>query len=232
MNTVFKFHYQVWIFLSVALGPFLKWLMENQWIRWSLWKRITWGMLAIIFIGAAAMYPLLSFMSRMNGTSPDQATMNGAVYYEKNFSADYQIIEWIKANVKPVMGKIPVVLEAWGGSYHQDFGRIATNTGFPTVLGWDFHEVQWRGSGDKAVVRGQNPDDTVVHRQNDIDSIYTSPDLQLTGNLLKKYGVDYVYVGDSERQKYAANAAILNKFIQLGVVVFQVGNSVLYKINS
>ena len=186
----------------------------------------------MIFIGAAAMYPLLSFMSRMNGTSPDQATMDGAAYYEKNFSADYQVIEWIKANVKPVMGKMPVVLEAWGGSYHQDFGRISTNTGFPTVLGWVFHEVQWRGSGDKAVIRGQNPDDTVVHRQNDIDAIYTSPDLQLTQNLLKKYGVDYVYVGDSERQKYAANAAGLNKFIQVGIVAFQVGNSVLYKINS
>ena len=147
--------------------------------------------------------------------------MDGATYYEKTFPADYQVVQWIKANVKPVAEKMPVILEAWGGSYHQDFARIASNTGFPTVLGWDFHEVQWRGSGDKAVIRGGDPDDTVVHRQNDIDQIYTSSDLQITKNLLKKYGVDYVYVGDSERQKYAANAAMLNKFSQLGVVVFQ-----------
>jgi len=232
MNTVFKFHYQVWILLSVALGPFLKWIMQNQWLNWSLWKKISWGIIAVIIFCISAMYPLLSFNSRLNGISPDMATMDGASYYEKTFSADYQVAEWIKANIKPSMGKIPVILEAWGGSYHQDFGRISTNTGYPTILGWDFHEVQWRGSGDKAVIRGQNPDDTVTHRQNDIDAIYTSPDLPLTANLLKKYGVDYVYVGDSERQKYAVNVGTLNKFIQMGTVVFQVGNSVLYKINS
>jgi YYY domain-containing protein len=232
MNTVFKFHYQVWILLSIALGPFLKWIMANQWPSWSLWKKVVWGSLTVIIFGVAAMYPLLSFSSRLNGTSPDTATMDGATYYERNFSADYQVAEWIEANIKPLMGKIPVILETWGGSYHQEFARIATNTGYPTVLGWDFHEVQWRGSGDKAVIRGQNPDDTVVHRQNDIDAIYTSPDLQLTKNLLKKYFVDYVYVGDSERQKYSASEAVLNKFNQLGSVVFQVGNSVLYKINS
>ncbi len=231
MNTVFKFHYQVWILLSIAVGPFFKWIMQNQWINWSLWKKIIWGTMAVIIFCISAMYPLLSFISRLNGTSPDMATMDGASYYEKTFSADYQVAEWIKANVKPLMGKVPVILEAWGGSYHQDFGRIATNTGFPTILGWDFHEVQWRGSGDKAVIRGQNPDDTVTHRQNDIDLIYTSLDLQLTTSLLKKYGVDYVYVGDSERQKYAANIGVLIKFNQLGAVVFQVGNSVLYKIN-
>ena len=61
MNTVFKFHYQVWILLSLALGPFLKWLMENPWVRWHLWKKITGGALAVILIGVAAMYPLLSF---------------------------------------------------------------------------------------------------------------------------------------------------------------------------
>jgi YYY domain-containing protein len=231
MNTVFKFHYQVWILLSIALGPFLKWLMQNQWVNWSLWKKIIWGSMAVIIFCISAMYPLLSFTSRLNGTSPDMDTMDGASYYEKTFPADYQVAEWIKANVKPLMGKMPVILEAWGGSYHQDFGRIATNTGFPTILGWDFHEVQWRGSGDKAVIRGQNPDDTVTHRQNDIDVIYTSPDLQLTTSLLKKYGVDYVYVGDSERQKYAANLGAFDKFNRLGIVVFQVGNSVLYKIN-
>jgi len=232
MNTMFKFHYQAWILMSVALGPFLNWLMENLWVRWPLWKRIVWGSLTAFVFTISALYPLLSFTARMNGTSPDTATMDGAAYYEKNFSGDYQMVEWIKDNVKPVMGKIPVILEAWGGSYHQDFDTIATNTGYPTVLGWDFHEVQWRGSGDKAVIRGKNPDDTVMHRENDIDTIYTSPDLEATKNLLKKYGVDYVYVGDAERQKYSANAAGLNKFIQLGGVAFQVGNSVLYKINS
>lgn len=231
MNTMFKFHYQVWIFFSLAVGPFLKWLMENEWPRWSIWKKASWGGLAFLLLVISALYPILSFDARLNGTSPDLATMDGAVYYEHDFPADYQVAQWIKANVKPVSGKIPVILEAWGGSYHQDFGRIATVTGYPTILGWDFHEVQWRGSGDKAVIRGQDPDDTISRRQGDIDTIYTSADLELTRNLLKKYSVNYVYVGGSERQKYAAKAANLDKFGQLGTVAFQIGNSILYKIN-
>ncbi len=231
MNTMFKFHYQVWIFFSLAIGPFLKWFMENEWPRWAVWKKAIWGALAALLLIFSALYPLLSFVSRLNGTSPDLATMDGATYYEHNFSADYQVAQWIKANVKPIAGKVPVILEAWGGSYHQDFGRIATVTGYPTVLGWDFHEVQWRGSGDKAVIRGQDPDDTISHRQGDIDAIYTSPDIEQTKSLLRKYSISYVYVGGAERQKYAANAANLDKFGQLGSVAFQIGNSILYKVN-
>ena len=49
---------------------------------------------------------------------------------------------------------------------------------------------------------------------------------------MKKYGVDYVYVGDVERAKYKAHPENLNKFSQLGTVVQLFGGSALYKINS
>ena len=116
--------------------------------------------------------------------------------------------------------KVPVILECPGLSYHQDTDTLATLTGFPTVLGWDFHEAQWRGSWDQAVIRGQNADDTIQHRMGDIESIYTSPDLAKTKDLLSKYNVDYVYIGDAERQKYQANAGALVKFGQLGSTPF------------
>jgi uncharacterized membrane protein len=171
----------------------------------------------------------------VNGTSVELATLDGAVYYERAFPADFQAAQFIKANVKPVGGKVPVILEAWGGSYavstDKAGGRVATLTGYPTVLGWDFHEVQWRGTWDKAVVRGQSDDDSVLHRRDDIDQIYTSPDIEKTRGLLKKYGVDFIYIGETERQKYAANVANFGKFSQLGGVAWQMGNSVLYKLN-
>jgi uncharacterized membrane protein len=108
---------------------------------------------------------------------------------------------------------------------------LATVTGYPTVLGWDFHEAQWRGSWDKPVVRGQDPEDNLFRRRNDIDAIYTSGDLNLTRELLRRYGVDYVYIGDVEREKYKDHLENLSKFNQLGMVVQQQGNAVLYQMN-
>ncbi len=231
MNTVFKFHYEAWILFSIASGPFLKWLLDNSWPRWVVWKKAVWLTLAgFVFLGAF-LYPVLAFTARMRGSATDVVTLDGSVFYDHVFPTDYQAVQWIKANVKPVGNKIPVILEAWGGSYHQEYARLATNTGFPTVLGWDFHEVQWRGSGDKAVVRGQNADDTIVRRQGDVDAIYTSADLNQTRDLLKKYKVDYVYVGDIERQKYKDHPENLGKFSQLGMVAQSFGGSVLYRLN-
>jgi uncharacterized membrane protein len=173
----------------------------------------------------------MAFTARMRGSSPDTVTMDGELYYEHTFSADYAVAQWIKQNVKPVGKKVPVILEAWGGSYHQESATLATMTGYPTILGWDFHEAQWRGSWDKPAIRGGDPQDTVFQRRTDVDAIYTSADLNQTRDLLRKYGVDYVYVGDVEREKYKDHPENLNKFSQLGPVVQQVGSSVLYKIN-
>ncbi len=236
MNTLFKFYYQAWILFSIASGPFLKWLVDNIWPRWEFWKKAIWLGLALFAILGAIMYPALAFTSRMRGSAADLATMDGSVYYENSFPADYQAAQWISANIKPVSGKVPVILEAWGDSYMTTIetsgGRLATLTGYPTLLGWAWHEVQWRGSGDKAVIRGGDENDTIQHREADIDAIFTSPDLNQTRDLMKKYGVDYVYVGDVERAKYKAHPENLNKFSQLGTVVQLFGGSALYKINS
>jgi uncharacterized membrane protein len=167
----------------------------------------------------------------MAGTSADDLTLDGTDNFSRNDPADFQLAGWIQANLKPVNGRLPVVLEAWGGSY-SDYARIATHTGFPTVLGWDFHEAQWRGSWDKAVVRGKDPGDTVLARRQDVDTIYTTTDLNQAKTLLLKYGVDYVYVGDMERDKYKDHLDGLAKFPQLGTPVNTFVNSVLYKINS
>jgi uncharacterized membrane protein len=164
--------------------------------------------------------------------------MDGSAYYERTFPTDYQVAQWIKENIKPVFQKgpnegkkVPVILECPGLSYHQDTDTLATLTGFPTVIGWDFHEAQWRGTWSEAVIRGQDPNDTIQQRKSDVDTIYTSPDLAKTKELLNKYNVDYVYVGDAEKQKYQANIAALAKFAQLGSPVYAAGNSTLYKVN-
>ncbi|HVZ80967.1 MAG TPA: DUF2298 domain-containing protein [bacterium] len=231
MNSVFKFHYQVWIVFGLASGPLLKWIVEILWPRWSGVKKTLWIALFLFAFFGAALYPVLAFTARMAGTSPDLATMDGEVYYERAFPTDHAVAQWIRQNVHIKDGKVPVILEAWGGSYQQQYATLATMTGFPTVLGWDFHEAQWRGSWDHAVVRGKDPDDTLFRRRSDIDAIYTSADLDQTRDLMRRYGVDYVYVSDTERDKYKDHVENLNKFSALGTVVLQQGSAVLYKIN-
>jgi uncharacterized membrane protein len=157
-------------------------------------------------------------------------TLDGTDYFSRTYPGDFETVDWIRNNLKPVGNKLPVILEAWGGSY-SEYARIATNTGYPTVLGWDFHEAQWRGAWDKAVVRGGDPADTILTRRQDIDTIYSTLDINLAKTLLAKYGVNYVYLGGLEREKYKDHPDGLAKFEQLGTSVNVFGDSVLYKLN-
>jgi uncharacterized membrane protein len=114
-----------------------------------------------------------------------------------------------------------VVLEASGGPYSQ-FARIATQTGFPTVLGWDQHERLWRG----AAIEGE-----VAARQRDIDAIYTAATADAARPLLDTYGVTYVVVGYLERQKYGANPGGLAKFDGPAFrPVFRQGQTAIYRV--
>lgn len=230
MNTVFKFHYQVWILLSVASAPLLQWLIEKRWPVWHAWKRNAWAVVACLALFGAAMYPLLASDTRAASKDAAQVTIDGTESFRRDRPADAAAIDWIRTNVRAEAGhKIPVVLEAWGGSY-SDYARISARTGLPTVLGWDGHENQWRGSDAHGLIRGDASDDTLDARRRDVDAIYTTTDLAQARALLKKYGVDYVYVGDLEREKYKNNAAGLEKFAQLGRVVFSQDKSALYRI--
>ena len=126
---------------------------------------------------------------------------------------DYKAVMWLNQNIK---GR-PVIVEAQGDSY-TDYGRISANTGLPTILGWTVHEWLWRGSYDIPSPRIE-----------DVRLIYESDDLDETKALLKKYGVEYVYVGNLEREKYTNLTG--SKFEGLGKVVFETGQTKIYKLN-
>jgi YYY domain-containing protein len=232
MNSVFKFHYQVWLLLSIAIAPLLKWLLEVQYPAWQVWQRVTWIVLALFVLIGAAMYPALTVYERARNVS--NRTLDGLAGYRMSNPGDTEAAEWVKKNVVPVKGKTPVVLESWGGSY-STFARIATQSGVPTILGWDFHEAQWRGSWDKAAIRGGQVDDTVLKRRGDVDTIYSTTDVALAKDLLRKYGVEYVVVGMLERDgtphKPGYPAEGLAKFGMMGPLVFNQSGTVIYKID-
>ena len=100
---------------------------------------------------------------------------------------DYQAILWMRNNVQGS----PVVLEGQGQLYRTLHSRVSIYTGLPTILGWDNHQSQQRGYGN-----------TIGDRIKDISTIYSSDDWQESMELMQKYQVEYIYIGDIERHYY------------------------------
>ena len=152
------------------------------------------------------------------GSLKNYQGINGLTFLKNLYPSDFAAIEWINQNLK---GQ-PVILEAQGDSY-TDYARVSTNTGLPTVLGWTVHEWLWRGEYDYQPDDKRRQLDATPYypapRIGDIQIMYESEDLNVTKNLLQKYDVEYIFIGDLERQKYPN----LNeqKWEQLGTVVYE-----------
>jgi len=78
-------------------------------------------------------------------------------------------------------------------------------TGLPTVLGWRVHEWLWRGN---------YPD--LEARQREVKTIYEKGDIKASQEILQKYKVKYIILGDLERKKYQLDE---EKLLSLGTVV-------------
>jgi uncharacterized membrane protein len=113
----------------------------------------------------------------------------------ENLKEDYEAVIWIRNNIKGS----PVILEGQGELYRTLHGRVSIYTGLPTVLGWDNHQSQQRGYTE-----------LIAERKRDIETIYSSSNLDAVMLLIDKYDIRYVYIGQLE--KYYYNAEGLEKF--------------------
>jgi uncharacterized membrane protein len=105
-----------------------------------------------------------------------------------------------------------VVAEAIGGSY-SGYARVSTLTGQPTLLGWPGHESQWRGGSEE---QGS--------RQGDIETLYATSDWITAREIIARYNIRYVFVGNLERGKPLRE----EKFQSNLTLAFQQGNVAVY----
>lgn len=205
MNTVFKFYFAAWILLGLAAA----------YVVTELWPRIrTLGgaargaaSLTILF---GLVYTLTATWSKTEGFNPARGrTLDGTAYLAIDAPADYAAITWINANLEP-----GVLAEGVGGSYTQG-GRISVHTGFPTVLGWPWHEVQWRGDAR-----------FLGTREDDIRRLYQSRDWIEAQEIISQYGIRYVYIGNFERDAYGSIQDSM--FAAFMDVVYQSGEVTIY----
>ncbi|HLY27555.1 MAG TPA: hypothetical protein VKQ72_14520, partial [Aggregatilineales bacterium] len=102
-----------------------------------------------------------------------------------------------------------------GLAYNPQYGRVSGLTGIPTLLGWDNHERQWRGTTFDDANTYTDPTTGVKKtRPHAIETLYTSPTWDAALPLIKLFGITYVYVGPTERSQFGAQGG-LAKFDQL-----------------
>jgi YYY domain-containing protein len=199
-NTMFKLTYQAYIMFGICFGYiFLRLLCFG---RTGNQKR--YAVVGLILFALTLCYAQ-NAVNSWYGNIFDRAGyegMDATTFMKTEMPDDELATNWLNENV---IGT-PIVLEANGDSY-TDYQRVSVITGLPTVLGWRTHEWLWKS------------DTTLLdERAADIQLIYTSTEETEVRELLEKYQVAYVYVGELEQEKYTEiNHEILKK---LGDVVF------------
>jgi len=199
MNTVFKFYYQAWVLLALVAAFSVVYLARcaGRALRWV-------GLTLIALLTVAGLFfPVFATYTRAERFQTEP-TLDGAAYLARQNPADMAAAAWLRENVPGVA----TVLEAHGGSYTYA-GRISAQTGLPTLLGWEGHELQWRGN-------------TTVQEQRKpvIERIYGSATGAELQGLLNRWQIDYVLVGELERQTYGITPQSEARLAQIMELVY------------
>jgi uncharacterized membrane protein len=206
---MFKLGYQAFIIMSIVSGYTIVNVLSKigkDWFR----RLYLLGLIPLVLL--VMIYPYFAVKSYF-GDLKIYDGLDGLSWLQKAYPDDYAAIGWFNKNVK---GQ-PVILEAAGDSY-TDYNRISAFTGLPTVAGWAVHEWLWRG--------GYDP---IAKRAAEVEVVYVSDDIFKTKEIIEKYGVRYIIIGDMERTKYLS----LNeeKIRTIAIPIFIQGNLKIYRVN-
>ncbi|RLC35362.1 hypothetical protein DRH14_01090, partial [Candidatus Shapirobacteria bacterium] len=159
-------------------------------------------------------YPYFAIKSNYASLEKYKGLSTGWDFIKQKYPDNYRAIQWLNDNID---GQ-PVMVEAVGDSY-TDFNQVSVATGLPTVEGWIVHEWLWRGGYDKP-----------SSRKEDVKSIYQSQDLRQLKQLLQKYSVKYIFVGDKEYEAYPDLDT--KRFEQVGArLVASFGNTDIFRVD-
>ncbi|MBI4202142.1 MAG: hypothetical protein HY532_03385 [Chloroflexi bacterium] len=215
MNTIFKLYYQAWALLALAGGFALYSAIEWAGKAKLLGRLYVFPWLGLVALGIviSLYYPAAVAYTKARLPS-SQATLDGLVHVQRFAPAEYQAIHWLRGHARDG----DVLVEAVGDDY-SEYGRVSSSTGIPAVLGWTFHQQQWRGSRQPFEGRSE-----------DVQRLYQTGDSAEAKAILDKYGVTYIYIGQRERAKYGGIS--LTTFAVLGDEVFRQGDVVIYRVRS
>jgi len=206
-NTVFKTYAQVWALWATAAGAMLAGLTRRG-------PAVTLpgaGALPVpgqdrsrtasLRVGRVAAVALVASTSVYGGLAvadhvaafdgepfcvfPEEATLDALAFVDDCHPGEAGAIAWVDARQGT-----PTVAAAPGLSYYRWVNPESSLTGVPTVAGWG-HEVGYR---NRSVYEA---------RVDDLEGLFAG-DPTTQAAMLRRYDVDYVYVGPRERARYGA----------------------------
>lgn len=222
MNTVFKVYAQVWALWAVAAGVVLAELWTTGFRgaadaaarrggaaaeratgtlvglrdRLPADRTLARALVAVLLLATAPYAPMAL---GQHAAIHDAGTLDATAFAAEDHPAEAAAIDWLDAEAT----HRDTLLEAPGASFSPE--GLAANpsepgiytwranpasslTGIPTVAGWS-HEVGYRGRA------------AYTERVAAVDRAYAGSDAERVA-VLREYGVDYVWVGPTERDRY------------------------------
>ncbi len=231
MNTIFKFYYQAWLLFSIAAAYGVYTLLADRAEPLPLVpQRAAYAVVVVAVLTMGLIYPVLGIYHRIFietrrafTASPAALTLDGSTTLI-GAGDDYAAIMCLNSAVQ---GDGWVIAEATSldgrhRAYHGNYGRVATLTGIPNLLGWQNHQSQWRG-----VLYPQ----FVGTREADIMTLYTHPNWELAIGIIQRYSIDFIFVGATEAQEFGSNLAIgLQNFDTYLEPFCQYGSARVYRV--
>ncbi|MCL0030983.1 DUF2298 domain-containing protein [Dehalococcoidia bacterium] len=205
MNTVFKFYFQAWLLLSLVSAVIFSELITNI----NMTKKVIFTISGLIIL-TTIYFPIASIGSKLEPAG--NFTLDGLEYLAESNPNEKQVIDYISQHKM----KGEKMVESYGGSY-TDNGRISSSTGVPTVLGWVFHEIQWRGS-----------DVLVTERMGDVDMIYRTKNVDELIGLLHEYDISIIVLGPREKKIYPGFDTKI--FDMIGTRIFENSEYILFRV--
>lgn len=210
-NTVFKITTQLWLWLGVIAGSITVWFLFSF---LKLKNRVIPAFfLLLIFVGPA-LYPIKTIFQAQASGKKLNSFGSGLNWWKERFPSDFEAYQYLSKvqDTLPVNDKLRNIVEAEGESY-TDVSRFSVFLGWPTIVGWPVHEWTWRGTYDK-----------VGRRREEVKELYTGEDQQKSREILQSYNIDYIIVGEIEKQRYG-DSMKNEKLKKLGSVVFDNGKT-------
>jgi uncharacterized membrane protein len=171
--------------------------------------------IALLLAIGGLLFPIAGVYSKTGGFR-NAPTLDSTAYVANENPAELAAAAWIRRNTAPDA----LVLEGKGASYRANFSRMSTLTGRPTLLGWDGHQSQWRGSQYGLMAAG---------RPEALEAIYASGLASQVAAMLDAWAIDYVYIGPSERWQYGITPASEAAIAEEMDLVFEDGDVRIYR---
>ena len=170
MNTIFKAWIQAWALLAVAVPVLVRRAAPDRARR-----RLLVATMAVL----AVAHPAGMVWQVM------RAPVRGLDGFTWMPAGDRAIVDELRTQPPGT-----TLIEAVGPAY-SEFARLSSASGVPALLGWENHELVWRGPSI-------TPE--TARRREVVTEVYTSVDPDRIRRLAQAEGVDLIAVGSLERR--------------------------------